>query len=129
MPSMVLTGLGETIGLGHLGQSGTLLTDVADLPGGLVQGQGVSALSPILTDTGAVTGAAGTLLGGVTGLASGLGGEGAPLGGLLGGLRATRPEAIRWSISRPAPRRRRPPPTSPSCRRARTPPTPFRRAR
>lgn len=81
-----LTGLGETIGLGHLGQSGTLLTDVADLPGGLVQGQGVSALSPILTDTGAVTGAAGTLLGGVTGLASGLGGEGAPLGGLLGGL-------------------------------------------
>ncbi len=76
-----LTGLGETIGLGHLGQSGTLLTDVAALPGGLVEGQGLSALSPILSDTGAVAGAAGTLLGGVTGLASGLGGAGTPLGG------------------------------------------------
>lgn len=76
-----LTGLGETIGLGHLGQSGTLLTDVAALPGGLVEGQGLSALAPILSDTGAVAGAAGTLLGGVTGLATGLGGAGTPLGG------------------------------------------------
>ncbi len=76
-----LTALGETVGLGHLGQSGTLLTDVADLPGGLLQGQGLSVLSPILTDTGAVAGAAGGLLGGVTGLAGGLGGDGSLLGG------------------------------------------------
>lgn len=80
-----LTGLGETAGLGHLGEGGHLLTDVANLPGALVQGEGLSALSPILSDAGAVTGAVGGLLGGVTGLAGGLAGglDGAqtPLGG------------------------------------------------
>lgn len=77
-----LTHLGETVGLGHLGEGGNLLTDVAALPGGLVQGEGLAALSPILSDTGAVASAAGGLLGGVTGLASGLGGGGTPLSGL-----------------------------------------------
>ena len=62
-----LTHLGETLGLGHLGQGGNLLTDVAALPGDLLGGQGLGALSPILNDVGAVTRAAGGLLGGVTG--------------------------------------------------------------
>ena len=79
-----LTNLGETIGLGYLGQSGNLLTDVAALPGELLGGQGPGALSPILDDVGAVTHAAGGLLGGVTGLLGGLGGDaGAPGGSLL----------------------------------------------
>ena len=79
-----LTHLGETLGLGHLGQGGNLLTDVAALPGDLLGGQGLGALSPILNDVGAVTHAAGGLLGGVTGLLGGLGGDtGAPGGSLL----------------------------------------------
>jgi hypothetical protein len=79
-----LTNLGETIGLGYLGQGGNLLTDVAALPGELLGGQGLGALSPILNDVGAVTHAAGGLLGGVTGLLGGLGGDaGAPGGSLL----------------------------------------------
>ena len=79
-----LTNLGERIGLGYLGQSGNLLTDVAALPGELLGGQGPGALSPILNDVGAVTHAAGGLLGGVTGLLGGLGGDaGAPGGSLL----------------------------------------------
>ncbi|EIZ84786.1 PE-PGRS family protein [Methylobacterium sp. GXF4] len=79
-----LTNLGETIGLGYLGQGGNLLTDVAALPGELLGGQGLGALSPILNDVGTVTHAAGGLLGGVTGLLGGLGGDaGAPGGSLL----------------------------------------------
>ncbi|GEO99307.1 hypothetical protein [Methylobacterium haplocladii] len=107
-----LTALGETVGLGHLGTSGNLLTDVVGLPGGLLGGQGLDALSPILGDLGHVTGAAtgllgdvinipGSLLGGaatgtpldgvlapVTSLLGGLTGghSGLPLDGLLGGL-------------------------------------------
>ncbi|MFK5596279.1 hypothetical protein ACFZ8E_04650 [Methylobacterium sp. HMF5984] len=69
-----LTNLGETIGLGHLGESGNLVTDVVALPGNLLGGEGLAALSPILGDVGAVTNAAGGLLGGVTGLVGGLGG-------------------------------------------------------
>ena len=67
-----LTNLGETIGLGHLGESGDLLTDAGNLPGALAGGQGLSALQPIITDAGAVTGAAGGLVGDVAGLAGGL---------------------------------------------------------
>jgi hypothetical protein len=79
-----LTNLGETLGLGYLGQGGNLLTDVAALPGELLGGQGLGALSPILNDVGAVTHAAGGLLGGVTGILGGLGGDaGAPGGTLL----------------------------------------------
>ncbi|WCS28675.1 hypothetical protein LOK46_30245 (plasmid) [Methylobacterium sp. NMS14P] len=93
-----LTNLGETIGLGHLGQGGNLLTDAAALPGALLGGQGLGALSPVLGDVGAVAGAAGGLLGGVTGIVGDLGGAGAPgtgsllapvtaaVDGLLGGL-------------------------------------------
>lgn len=72
-----LTALGETVGLGHLGTGGNLITDVVGLPGGLLGGQGLDALSPILGDLGHVTGAATGLLGGQSGL---------PLDGLLGGL-------------------------------------------
>ncbi|MGU3406904.1 hypothetical protein [Methylobacterium brachiatum] len=81
-----LTNLGETIGLGYLGQGGNLLTDVAALPGELLGGQGLGALSPILNDVGAVTHAAGGLLGGVTGL---LGGSGTPAGALLAPVTST----------------------------------------
>ena len=85
-----LTNLGETIGLGYLGQGGNLLTDVAALPGELLGGQGLGALSPILNDVGAVTHAAGGLLGGVTGLLGGLGGDaGAPGGSLLAPVTST----------------------------------------
>ncbi|MCJ2059040.1 hypothetical protein MKL09_21175 [Methylobacterium sp. J-048] len=78
-----LTNLGETIGLGYLGQGGNLLTDVAALPGDLLGGQGLGALSPILNDVGAVTHAAGGLLGGVTGILGGLGGDASAPGGSL----------------------------------------------
>lgn len=80
-----LTNLGETIGLGHLGESGNLLTDDAALPGNLLGGQGLGAVSPILGDLGAVTHAAGGLVDGVTGIVGGLGhGEaGLPVAGSL----------------------------------------------
>ncbi|MGU3475785.1 hypothetical protein [Methylobacterium sp. D48H] len=78
-----LTNLGETLGLGHLGEGGNLLTDAAALPGALLGGQGLGALSPILGDVGAVAGAAGGLLGGVTGIVGDLGGAGAPGAGSL----------------------------------------------
>jgi len=68
-----LTNLGETIGLGHIGESGNLLTDVAALPGDLLGGQGLGTVSPILGDLGAVTNAAGGLVDGATGLVGGLG--------------------------------------------------------
>ncbi|SFJ55005.1 hypothetical protein [Methylobacterium brachiatum] len=85
-----LTNLGETIGLGYLGQGGNLLTDVATLPGELLGGQGLGALSPILNDVGAVTHAAGGLLGSVTGLLGGLSGDaGAPGGSLLAPVTST----------------------------------------
>ncbi|GEP12652.1 hypothetical protein [Methylobacterium gnaphalii] len=105
-----LTNLGETVGLGHLGTDGNLLTDLVSLPGDLLGGQGLEALPPILADVGSVTGAAtgllqdviqipGSLLGGLTGDGGGIlapvtsllggltGGEaGSGLGGILGGL-------------------------------------------
>lgn len=62
-----LTALTGATGLGHLGEGGTLLTDGAALPGQLLDGHGLSALAPILGDTGGVVNAAGSLLGGVTG--------------------------------------------------------------
>jgi len=85
-----LTNLGETLGLGHLGEGGNLLTDVASLPGELLGGHGLGALSPILGDVGAVTQATGGLLGGVTGIVGGLGsGAGTPAGGLLAPVTST----------------------------------------
>jgi hypothetical protein len=79
-----LTNFGETVGLGHLGESGNLLTDAAALPGALLEGQGVGALSPILGDVGAVTSAADGLLSGVTGIVGNLGGGAeAPAAGSL----------------------------------------------
>ncbi|SDN52569.1 hypothetical protein SAMN05216360_10912 [Methylobacterium phyllostachyos] len=68
-----LTNLGETVGLGHIGESGNLLTDVAALPGDILGGQGLGAVSPILGDLGAVTNAAGGLVDGATGIVGGLG--------------------------------------------------------
>ena len=77
-----LTGLGETVGLGHLGTPGTLLTDTANLPGSVLDGGGVSGVAPILGDAAATTHAAGTLLDGVTGI------PGALAGGTGGGAEA-----------------------------------------
>jgi hypothetical protein len=78
-----LTNLGETIGLGHLGTGGNLVTDAAALPGALLGGQGLGAVSPILADVGAVTHATGGLLDGVTGLVGDLSGSGTPAAGSL----------------------------------------------
>lgn len=84
-----LTNLGETIGLGHIGESSNLVTDVAALPGDLLNGQGTGGVTPILTDVGSVVTATGGLLGGVTGLAGGLGGTEAPLTGVLAPVTST----------------------------------------
>jgi hypothetical protein len=70
-----VTGLGETVGMGHLGEPGTLVTDAADLPGAVLNGGGAGALAPVLADTGSVLGSTGTLAGAVTSaVGSGLGG-------------------------------------------------------
>ncbi len=84
-----LTNLGETIGLGHIGEGGNLVTDVASLPGDLLTGQGTSGVTPILTDVGSAVAATGGLLGGVTGLAGGLGGGESPLTGALAPVTST----------------------------------------
>ncbi|MCJ2086820.1 hypothetical protein MKK88_12570 [Methylobacterium sp. E-005] len=87
-----LTNLGETVGLGHIGEGGNLLTDVVGLPGDVLGGQGLGAVSPILGDVGAVTQAAGGLVDGVTGIVGGLGGGGTGIpavGSLLTPVTAT----------------------------------------
>ncbi|AWN40317.1 hypothetical protein [Methylobacterium durans] len=81
-----LTNLGETIGLGHLGETGNLVTDVVNLPGGILGGDGLGSVSPILGDLGAVTNAAGGLVDGLTGAVGGLGQGGG--GDLAGGVLA-----------------------------------------
>lgn len=62
-----VTALGETLGLGHLGEPGNLLTDVVNLPGSLLGGGGTAALTPVLSDVGDILGAVGNLTGAVTG--------------------------------------------------------------
>ncbi len=49
-PLHAVTGLGETVGLGHLGEAGTLLTDLSTLPGSVLSGGGLASVSPVLTD-------------------------------------------------------------------------------
>ncbi|RVU19106.1 hypothetical protein [Methylobacterium oryzihabitans] len=78
-----LTHLGETVGLGHLGEAGNLLTDAVALPGEILGGGGLGAVAPVLGDLGAVTGAAGGLVGGVTGIVGGITEGGAGAGGVL----------------------------------------------
>ena len=81
-----VTGLGETLGLGHLGESGNLLTDVVNLPGGLLGGEGTAAFAPVLSDVGDVLGSVGNLTGAVTGtLGAGGGGLLQPVGDILDG--------------------------------------------
>ena len=87
-----LTNFGETVGLGYIGTSGNLVTDVVGLPGDVLGGHGLGAVSPILGDLGAVTHSAGGLVDGVTGIAGGLGsgGTGIPaVGSLLTPVTAT----------------------------------------
>jgi hypothetical protein len=62
-----VTDLGETVGLGHLGEPGNPLTDVTNLPGSFLGGEGTAALAPILSGGGNVLGAVGNLAGEVTG--------------------------------------------------------------
>lgn len=66
-----LTGLGETVGLGHLGQPGNLLTDTLPVAGSILNGGGLASASPVVSDLGHVLGATDTLLGSVTGAVSG----------------------------------------------------------
>ena len=77
-----LTGLGETVGLGHIGETGNLLTDALDLPGAVLAGGGVGAAVPVVSDLGHVVGATGTLVGSLTGAAGAGGGPLAPDGAL-----------------------------------------------
>lgn len=60
-----VTGLGETIGLGHLGETGTLLTDASTVPGSILNGGGLASASPVLTDLGHTLGAVDTLVGSI----------------------------------------------------------------
>ena len=80
-----LTNLGETIGLGHLGEGGNLLTSAAALPGELLGGHGLGAVAPILGEVGAVTNAGGGLVDGITGILGEVGGgsAGTPVAGVL----------------------------------------------
>ena len=74
-----LTNLGETVGLGHIGEAGNLITD---LTGAVADPAGAGAIPSLLSDAGVVTVAAGTLLESVTAVpASGNGLVGA--GGIL----------------------------------------------
>lgn len=81
-----VTELGETVGLGHLGEPGNLLTDVVNLPGSLLGGEGTAALTPVLSDVGDILGAVGNLTGAVTGtLGTGGGGLLQPVVDILDG--------------------------------------------
>ncbi len=66
-PLHAVTGLGETVGLGHLGEAGTLLTDLSTLPGSVLGGGGLTSVSPVLTDLAHAFGATDTLVGSLTG--------------------------------------------------------------
>ncbi|MGU3362949.1 hypothetical protein ACLBWX_21735 [Methylobacterium sp. M6A4_1b] len=74
-----VTGLGETVGLGHLGEPGSLVTDAVNLPGTVLAGGGAGAVAPVLADAGVVLGSTGTLAGAVTGVAGSGDAAGAPL--------------------------------------------------
>lgn len=97
-PIHALTELGETVGLGHLSESGgNLIVDTAQLPGAILGGQDLgTALQPVLADVGdtlhATTGLVDSLVGiggsGEGGLGNVLGGDGGGLtdvGGIVGG--------------------------------------------
>lgn len=58
-----LTGLGETVGLGHLGHPGNLLTDLVAVPDGVTAGTPLLAVAPLVGDAGRAAGAAGILAG------------------------------------------------------------------
>src|SRR3954447_13963419 len=58
-----LTNLGETVGLGHIGETGNLITD---LSGAVADPTGAGAVAPVLNDAGHIVDAAGNLLDTVT---------------------------------------------------------------
>ncbi|MCE4225928.1 hypothetical protein HCU64_19430 [Methylobacterium sp. C25] len=70
-PIHALTNLGETIGLGKIGEPDHLLTDVVHLPQSILDGGGLASVAPALTDIGSVLGAADGLAGSITGAVAG----------------------------------------------------------
>lgn len=92
-PTHGLTGLGETIGLGHIGTPGNTVTDVVGLPGSILNGGGVAGLSPVLDDLGNVTTALGTLVNLVGAAPSAAGGLLSP-SGLLAPVTGIANEAV-----------------------------------
>ena len=87
-PIHALTNLGETVGLGHLGDSGgNLIVDAVQLPSSILGGQDLgTALQPVLTDVGDTLAATTGLVDSVVGIVGeGEGGLGGTLGSVLGG--------------------------------------------
>ncbi|GLS46916.1 hypothetical protein [Methylobacterium brachythecii] len=70
-PIHALTNLGETIGLGKIGEPDHLLTDLIHLPQSILDGGGLASAAPALTDIGSVLGAADGLVGSLTGAVAG----------------------------------------------------------
>lgn len=70
-PLHALTQLGETAGLGHIGEPGHLLTDVLAVPGAVADGGGAASAAPALTDLDQALGATEGLVASVVGTATG----------------------------------------------------------
>ena len=66
-PLHAVINLGTAVGLGELGESSNLVTDVVNLPGAVLAGDGAPAVAQVASDVGSVTGAAGSVLGSVAG--------------------------------------------------------------
>jgi hypothetical protein len=115
-PVHAVINLGNSVGLGQLGEASNPLTDAANLPGAVLTGGGAPAVAQLANDVGHVADATGGVLGAVAGAlpAAGADGHGAgtpldgalaaattllgateagsagsPVGGLLGGLTGT----------------------------------------
>ncbi|WP_157080582.1 hypothetical protein [Methylobacterium variabile] len=90
-PVHALTSLGETVGLGHIGTAGNLVTDALALPSAVTAGEAGDALPAVLHDVGATATAAGTLAGALLAVPGGAGGIGSvtPVLGDLGGVAAS----------------------------------------
>ena len=77
-----LINVGTTVGLGEIGEDTNLITDTLNLPGDILSGHGSEGVGQVVTDVGAVLGTAGTLVGNLTGGATGIL---APIGSSVGG--------------------------------------------
>jgi hypothetical protein len=75
-PLHAVINLGTAVGLGELGESSNLVTDVVNLPGAVLAGDGAPAVAQVASDVGSVTGAVGSVLGSVAGILPAAGGDG-----------------------------------------------------